>query len=449
METVIAERARVRRHVGASSARLSVLLALVLALTLLGVPSALAISRDTVLARAQSWVDAPVVYSQARYHLGYRTDCSGYVSMCWATGTSWSTASFHVVSHTIRVADLKPGDAVLKPSYHIRLFYGWLDASHDLYIAYEAGALVGSTSIRSIKEDMARKFYPTRFNRIVDSPTPRNVLRNSSFDVWTSSWRWNRVGIQPVWWDVGGPQGTLLARSRDASHTVLNTVQLTNPSVDPGTMSEMSQAASVTAGSAYTVAAWAKAAIPAGLELRLAFLDAAGRTVAQTGTTGSAWHVASTAYTQMSATSVAPSGTVSARVSVRLAGGTTSLTSTQTVAGTAVVLNGISLLRPQVAIGIRASTPTARVGGTIALSGAVTPTCAIGRTMRCWVMKPGSGWVRLPDTHVVASGKAAAWRSSFRFARGTRKGVYRFKASMSSFPGYLAGTSNSVRVTLR
>jgi hypothetical protein len=39
------------------------------------------ITRAQILARAQTWVDAKVPYSQSAYRDGYRTDCSGYVSM--------------------------------------------------------------------------------------------------------------------------------------------------------------------------------------------------------------------------------------------------------------------------------------------------------------------------------------------------------------------------------
>jgi hypothetical protein len=104
--------------------------AFALALTLLSAPGAQAITRDAVLTRAQAWVDSPVPYSQSKYHLGYRTDCSGYVSMCWSTGTSWATSSFGAVTHRIPTAQLRPGDAMLKKGYHIRLFEGWVDATH-------------------------------------------------------------------------------------------------------------------------------------------------------------------------------------------------------------------------------------------------------------------------------------------------------------------------------
>src|SRR5512144_2705700 len=61
------------------------------------------ISRDQILAsagggrrqaieRAFTWWDAKVPYSQSRSHGGYRPDCSGFVSMCWELGQSYTTA---------------------------------------------------------------------------------------------------------------------------------------------------------------------------------------------------------------------------------------------------------------------------------------------------------------------------------------------------------------------
>ena len=41
------------------------------------------IARTTILSRGQDWVDKHVPYSQTGTHDGYRTDCSGFVSMCW------------------------------------------------------------------------------------------------------------------------------------------------------------------------------------------------------------------------------------------------------------------------------------------------------------------------------------------------------------------------------
>src|SRR5262245_11998571 len=50
--------------------------------------------RKTVIQRGLSWFDQKVPYSQSASHEGYRTDCSGFVSMCWQLGTSFTTADF-------------------------------------------------------------------------------------------------------------------------------------------------------------------------------------------------------------------------------------------------------------------------------------------------------------------------------------------------------------------
>ena len=45
-------------------------------------------SRRRAMERGFTWLDADVAYSQAKYYKGYRTDCSGFVSMAWELGTS-------------------------------------------------------------------------------------------------------------------------------------------------------------------------------------------------------------------------------------------------------------------------------------------------------------------------------------------------------------------------
>jgi hypothetical protein len=325
--------------------RCALLLVFVFAFTALGTGSALAISRDTVLARAQSWVDKPVRYSQSRYHLGYRTDCSGYVSMCWATGTSWSTRSFHSVTRPITTAQLTPGDAMLKPGYHIRLFYGWVDDAHIDYVAYEAGTMVGSTSIRSMKDDRAFGFRPVRYRRITNSPASTNLLRNGSFDVWARSW--SGATGRPVWWDTGTPrwqQSLTVVHRMDVYKTARNSLQLVNASSDPGTVTQISQTVAVSAETTYTLAAWAKTAFPAGLGLRIAYLDTAGSDIVGTRTTGDEWGIGDTSFGQMSATIVTPAQAARAVVTLELAGGSSTV-GTATVAGTSAVLDAVSLVR--------------------------------------------------------------------------------------------------------
>jgi len=329
----------------ATTASLALVSALVIACSLLAPASALAISRDAVLARAQSWVDSPVKYSQKKHHLGYRTDCSGYVSMCWKTGTSWSTSSFHAVTYKIKTSQLKPGDAMLKKGYHIRLFYGWVDDAHTQYVAYEANTMVAVCRVHSIAEDLHAKYVPTRFKKITGNVTATNLLKNSNFNTWARSW-----GSQPelpVWWQTDGPRWqTLVAHRKDVFRSTHNSLQLINPSSDPSDYTELSQTAPVTAGATYRLTAWAKSASsPRGLELWLTYLDASGRSIAEKNTTGDAAGIGSSAFGSMSLASTCPTGAVSAVCSVRLAGSEGTSTAGGYVAGSSAFLDDITLLK--------------------------------------------------------------------------------------------------------
>lgn len=155
---------------GRVAVRLALLVLLVSVFLTLGAADACAITRVTVLARAKTWIDSPVPYSQAKYFGGYRTDCSGYVSMCWETGTSWSTSTFHSVAKPITAAQLKPGDAMLKAGTHIRLFEGWSDAAHSTYVAWEQTPPHTESNTESLRADIAAGYVPYRYNGIDDGP---------------------------------------------------------------------------------------------------------------------------------------------------------------------------------------------------------------------------------------------------------------------------------------
>jgi len=104
---------------------------------------------DPAVARAMEWVDAKLPYCQAANHQrdydtacpstctrpdnpdwdAYRSDCSGLVSWAWGLpppGRVTSTfAPFDTTaSHTIKAANLQPGDAV-NNSEHMMLFKDW------------------------------------------------------------------------------------------------------------------------------------------------------------------------------------------------------------------------------------------------------------------------------------------------------------------------------------
>lgn len=134
---------------------------------------AAAISRSWVLERAQVWVLAKVPYSQKRsatvegsliptstpghLYAGYRTDCSGYVSMAFNLRTksgnpySLSTATLRPRLTRISKADLLPGDVILRPNDlvidgkrvaygHAVIFGEWTDSTRAHYVGYHESA---------------------------------------------------------------------------------------------------------------------------------------------------------------------------------------------------------------------------------------------------------------------------------------------------------------------
>jgi len=424
--------------------------ALACALALAGATPVSAISQNTTLARAQTWLDSPVPYSQATYRRGYRNDCSGYVSACWKTGTSYNTRTFYQVTTPIPAASLRPGDALLKKGYHIRLFYGWLDAEHTSYVAYEsANGIIAGCRVHSLAEDLDFGYKPVRYDRITASAKPRNVLSNGGFDSWARSW--NAAGEEPVWWQLSGEWWQVLARHRkDVYHVAKNGLQLLNSNVDTATYTEMSQTASITAGVRYQLTAWAKTAFrPEGVTLGVSYLDRYGNALAETTATATRWHIGATAFSPMSLLTTSPAGAAAARVSVRLAGGA-SVNASGVVLPRSVFLDDISLVRPQVWVTTRTSATTSYSGRTITLSGSVTPRSAVGTDAVVWIKRPGSTmWKRLTTTRIYASGSAGAWRRAYTFTRAMARGKYYFKVSVPALPGYLGATSGDVRVRLR
>ena len=93
-------------------------------------------------------------------------------------------------------------------------------------------------------------------------------------------------------------------------------------------------------------------------------------------------------------------------------------------------------------ITIRATATTTAIGRTPILSGTVGPAACIGQNMVVYVMKPGSSrWTYSSNRTVYALGSGAAWQYKYTFKKGMTKGVYKFKAVMSAWPGYLSSTS--------
>jgi hypothetical protein len=112
--------------------------------------------RRTAIERGFGWLDAQVPYSQSAYKAGYRTDCSGFVSMCWQLGTSYTTADFSSgggKSGPIgSYSKLLPGDALVHRSNgsgHIVLFLGWNDSSHSAACVLEQASTASDMQFRA------------------------------------------------------------------------------------------------------------------------------------------------------------------------------------------------------------------------------------------------------------------------------------------------------------
>lgn len=118
-----------------------------------------AITREAVLQRALHWITIGVPYSQSQYFEGYRTDCSGFVSMSWeltdTVGAPLSLASDTLPGRAVAIEKdrLLPGDMIVRPKTagtwgHSVVFAGWADASRDTYWCYEQSNSAGGARLR-------------------------------------------------------------------------------------------------------------------------------------------------------------------------------------------------------------------------------------------------------------------------------------------------------------
>ena len=131
--------------------------------------SASAITRDQIMSRAQVWVDQKVPYSQTQTKDGYRQDCSGYVSYCWASSTSGGghvTSNMQEICTKVSKSDMKKGDAILLPSTHVLLFGGWIDSDAFYEYAEHQTGDVCRKSTGSYKYFADNGYFPCRYNLV-------------------------------------------------------------------------------------------------------------------------------------------------------------------------------------------------------------------------------------------------------------------------------------------
>ncbi|WP_051969116.1 hypothetical protein [Kitasatospora azatica] len=139
------------------------------------------ISRSEVLARAQSWVDEGVPYSQSSYYSdsngSYRQDCSGYVSMAWHLDSSRVTWTLpQVASQLGSYDDLKPGDMLDRSDggaydIHVVLFAGWVDSAHTAANVYTESTWGTNAAYKTYSRSYLNSagFVGFRYNNIVES----------------------------------------------------------------------------------------------------------------------------------------------------------------------------------------------------------------------------------------------------------------------------------------
>ena len=141
------------------------------------------ISREQIIARAESWLRPAIPYSQSQFHQNeygrYRTDCSGYVSMAWGLPGipedrhgGLDVVGLIGVSSAICRDELRAGDALLLPdgtnlTRHVTLFDRWADGSSTRYWGYEQAGGVGTVYriIRYPYDNGSHDYQPRRYQR--------------------------------------------------------------------------------------------------------------------------------------------------------------------------------------------------------------------------------------------------------------------------------------------
>jgi len=158
---------------------LRLIIAVLLFCLVYGCHPASAITRDDVINRAQSWVDAKVPYNQSGYYpdpnpsIGFREDCSGYVYFCWNTkgpDPLYFTGTLSDITDPISPNDLKAGDILLNNvEGHVVLFASWADTSHTYYWVYEEVAPGWVTQYHKIlypywvSDNSGEQFHPEHY----------------------------------------------------------------------------------------------------------------------------------------------------------------------------------------------------------------------------------------------------------------------------------------------
>jgi len=189
--------------------RIRILTAVVMCAALLAPGHAQALTRPEIVPRAKVWTDERVPYSQSRYATeagvlvtdtvaavaktkGYRTDCSGFVSMALglrtASGAPLSLDTASLPGRLVRTTKsaLAPGDVILRPKTlkidgktvpygHAVIFGGWADSAKTHYWGlHQSSSAKGAVRVKipwgRSGFYSAQGFSPYRFPRLDERP---------------------------------------------------------------------------------------------------------------------------------------------------------------------------------------------------------------------------------------------------------------------------------------
>ncbi|MDB5216262.1 MAG: hypothetical protein JWO86_4189 [Myxococcaceae bacterium] len=140
-------------------------------------------ARSQAITRGFAWLDANVPYSQSQSYEGYRTDCSGFVSMCWELGTSTNTATLFATgtydSDLGSWDDLLPADAIVRQG-HVVLFLGWEPDKSGVCVLEQASTASDMQfRVRSLASLQSGGFKPIRATNLADDTAATTTTTGS------------------------------------------------------------------------------------------------------------------------------------------------------------------------------------------------------------------------------------------------------------------------------
>ncbi|MFC4587901.1 C40 family peptidase [Sphaerisporangium corydalis] len=160
------------------------------------------ITRSAMIARAKTWnphTSKRIPYSQAKTHGGYRTDCSGYVSMALGLAKPGPiTVGLAKAAYTkrIKISELRKGDLIIDAignnnTRHVVIFEKWANTGHTSYWAYEQRGSYGTDyRTRTYGLSSGSEYKPYRaLNIREDAPVPPPTVTRATVIARAKTWK--------------------------------------------------------------------------------------------------------------------------------------------------------------------------------------------------------------------------------------------------------------------